>query len=278
MSAAVSPLFLERYELKYVIPISLVEPICRFIEPYVEMDYYSQISPDKYYTINSLYLDTPTLYFLRQKDMGLTNRFSMRIRSYGDGSKPPYFFETKYKVREFVKKKRGKVKFTNWNELFGDREAVEELLATVEPDSRANVEHFLNLTLTYNTSPVILTQYRRLAFLSTIDDYARVTFDRDLRYAEENRLIIDANDRVLSHYDHPDAFLDSGTNVILELKAERKVPQWIIDVIQKFNLTQGSFSKFGNSMETMYMNRFGMEKSDLHPAEHFAPLSAFWRP
>lgn len=276
MSKAVSPLFLERYELKYVIPMSMVAPICRYISPFCEMDYYSQVSPDKFYTINSLYFDSPTLYFLRQKDAGLSNRFSMRIRSYGDGTKPPYFFETKYKVREFVKKKRGKVKFLNWPELFDPSDISPGLIETVEDDSRSNVQHFLDLAMTYNVVPVILTQYRRLAFLSTIDDYARVTFDRDLRYQEPDGVSIHVNEKKMCHYDNPDSFDYPGGNVILELKAERKVPQWIVDLIQTFDLTQKSFSKYGNSMENLYLSQFGRECSDMHPAQNFAPLSPLW--
>ncbi|HVK60809.1 MAG TPA: polyphosphate polymerase domain-containing protein [Bdellovibrionales bacterium] len=268
-AAAVSPLFLERYELKYLIPLSMVDPICKFISGFCEMDYYSQISPDGYYTINSLYLDSPQLYFYRQKEAGLANRFSMRIRSYGDEAKPPYFFETKYKVREFVKKKRGKVSVPNWPDLF----TTPGLVSQVDESSRSNVQHFLDLAAIYNTEPQILTQYRRRAFLSTIDDYARVTFDRDLRYQPENTFNVIPDDRKLSHYDHPDSFLDPGNCVILELKCERKIPVWLIDLIQHFELTRGNFSKYGNSMLTQYLSFFSADPIDLHPAEAFAPLS-----
>jgi hypothetical protein len=267
----VSPLFLERYELKYRIPMSMVKPICNFIDAFCEMDHYSATSPDHFYTINSLYLDSPRLYFLRQKEAGVSNRFSMRIRSYGDDPKPPYFFETKYKLREFVKKRRGKVKLDNWAELF-DRP---ELVSGLEDDSQANVQHFLDIASIYNVSPVIFAQYRRLAYLSTIDDYARVTFDRDLRYMSTNEFTVRPEEKRMCHYDNLDAFIEPGTNVVLELKCERKVPVWIVDLIKHFDLTQGSFSKYHASMTHQYQGLYGEEAFDMFPGESFAPLLSF---
>lgn len=64
----VSPLELERYELKYQIPLEMVDPISKYVETYCDMDYYSCISPENYYVINSLYLDTPSLYLWRHKE------------------------------------------------------------------------------------------------------------------------------------------------------------------------------------------------------------------
>lgn len=242
----VSPLALERYELKYLIPLEMVEPISKFVEAYCHMDYYSQISPDKYYTINSLYLDTPSLYLLRFKEMAGAFNFNMRIRSYGEAPKPPYFFEIKYKIREFVRKKRAKVSAENWQNILEWGQIPECL----DSESGANLQDFLFMKMTYNVEPVILTQYRRKAYISEVDDYARVTFDRDLRYQEQLEWCVKPNERLLCHYDHPESFESMGENVILELKCEKKIPLWMIDLIQKFELMSGSFSKFGNSMAT----------------------------
>ena len=70
--SANSPLFFERYELKYHIPPSLIEPISEFIAPYCENDRYSQKYLDNgeegFYPISNLYLDTPNLKFLMDKE------------------------------------------------------------------------------------------------------------------------------------------------------------------------------------------------------------------
>jgi hypothetical protein len=244
--APVSPLSLERYELKYLIPLELVEPISRYVETYCDMDHYSTISRDQYYTINSLYLDTPSLYLLRFKELAGAYNFNMRIRSYGEQPKAPYFFEIKYKLREFVRKKRAKVYLENWAKPLDEGYIPFE----IEDDSRKTFEDFLQMKMTYNVEPVILTQYRRKAYISNIDDYARVTFDRDLRFQETNEWCVKPTEDLLSHYDHPESFECMGQNVILELKCEKKIPLWMIDLIQRFELLSANFSKFGNSMET----------------------------
>lgn len=246
MSGPVSPLVLERYELKYLISPEMVGPISRFVETYCDMDYYSEISPDQFYTINSLYLDTPNLYLWRFKEMANAFNFNMRIRSYGAEPKPPYFFEIKYKIREFVRKKRAKVLTENWADI---------LTEGMMPDqsdgvSDENLQDFLRMKMTYNVEPVILTQYRRKAYISHTDDYARVTFDRSLRYQEMPNWQLKPHEEMLCHYDHPDSFEEPGRNIILELKCEKKIPLWFIDLIQRFELVGGSFSKFGNSLET----------------------------
>jgi hypothetical protein len=246
-SGPVSPLVLERYELKYLIPYSMVEPISRYVESFCDMDYYSQISPDHFYTINSLYFETANYHFMRAKE-NLTGKMSLRVRSYGDTPKVPYFFETKEKIAEFSKKRRGKVPIENWGDLFTDPENVKDFDQYQDP----HLQHFMGLVRTYGAEPMILTQYRRKAYLSTIDDYARITFDRSLRYRAETRYNVVPTEDTMLNYDHPATFGQPGVNVILELKCERKIPVWIIDLIKRFDLVRGGFSKFEGSMLECY--------------------------
>lgn len=243
----VSPLVLERYELKYLIPFSLVEPISRYVEIFCDMDYYSRISHDSFYTINSLYFESPTYYFMRNKT-NQTGRFSLRVRSYGDAPQAPYYFETKEKVADFSKKRRGRVPLENWSDLFLNPTAVQGFDAESDP----HVQYFMGLVRTYNAHPMILTQYRRCAYLSNVDDYARVTFDRWLRYRRETDYSVIPCEGNMLNYDHTDTFGYEDVNVILELKCERKIPVWMVDLIRRFNLTRMGFSKFESSMLECY--------------------------
>lgn len=246
-SGPVSPLTLERYELKYLIPFSMVEPISKYVEMFCDMDYYSQISPDHFYTINSLYFETHKFYFIRAKE-NLTGKYSMRVRSYGDKPKPPYFFEVKEKIGEFSKKRRGVVPVENWSDLLTD--------PSIEPTFNAagdkHLQYFLSMVTTYGANPTILTQYRRKAYLSTVDDYARVTFDRSMRYREESGYNVHPSEETMLNYDHPASFGAPGANVVLELKCERKIPVWIVDLIKRFDLTRGGFSKFDSSIRECF--------------------------
>ena len=108
------------------------------------------------------------------------------------------------------------------------------------------------MVTTYGAQPTILTQYRRKAYLSTVDDYARVTFDRSMRYREESGYNVHPSEETMLNYDHAASFGAPGANVVLELKCERKIPVWIVDLIKRFDLTRGGFSKFDSSMRECF--------------------------
>jgi hypothetical protein len=242
----VSPLFFERYELKYLIPESLILPISQYVETYCVLDHYSEISHDKFYEVNNLYLDSPNFLFFQKKEAGVDNRFNMRVRSYGTEPVFPYFLEIKFKSKGFVKKKRAKVYDDQWiDEIkYGLRdEKTENVISTDYKDL------FINLVNTFNAEPKIFTQYRRKAYLSLYDDYARVTFDRDLRFMRQTDYLFKPQESLMTHYDHSHSFRDDlCNNIILELKCPSNVPLWFVDMIQYFNLERTSFSKYGTGI------------------------------
>jgi len=94
----------ERYEIKYLRPRALIEPITRFISPYCSMDAFSARAKERFYLVNSLYFDTRGLEFLKQRLWGKESRFNTRTRAYGTGDAPPYFLEIKHKTGTCVKK------------------------------------------------------------------------------------------------------------------------------------------------------------------------------
>jgi hypothetical protein len=119
--------------------------------------------------------------------------------------------------------------------------------------SQSAINEFLYWHYLLQVQPKVLTQYRRKAYLSTVDDYARVTFDRDMRYHPEPIWNVVPNEKMLQHYDHGEVFKDTQSFVILELKSTTKVPLWIIDLIKYFNLRRESISKFENAMLSEFL-------------------------
>jgi SPX domain protein involved in polyphosphate accumulation len=238
-----SPLLLERFELKFLIPSSLVQPIKDYISSFCVLDPYAE--EDGKYTINTLYLDSPSFTLLKRRQNGEDNRFTLRIRSYGSGKKAPFFCEVKYKEGGVCKKFRSKLSQEQWEQSFGSDLAVPFSSENIIDDEYYNI--FERLCLTYRAEPKILTQYRRNAYLSTMDDYARVTFDTSLKYTEETNFNLSPNSDYMNSYDSSIIFPD-GCDVILELKCTTQVPLWMIDLIRKFNLQRTSFSKFSNSL------------------------------
>lgn len=242
--SAVSPLLLQRYELKYLIPVSMIDEISKFVEGHCVMDYYSQIAPQNAYTINSLYFDTITHNLLRRKAAGIDGTYSLRVRSYGVDPKPPYFTEVKYKKNDFSNKMRAKIDGDDWGEMLENGVAPDSM----DSKSRAFFEQFLFLMHKDGARPVILTQYRRKAYLSEIDTYARVTFDRDLRYQIEDGYNVTPDEAKMTSYDLEEIYPHPDECVVLELKCEKRIPLWMKQLIQRFDLSRRGFSKYGSSL------------------------------
>jgi hypothetical protein len=242
--SAVSPLLLQRYELKYAIPLSMVDEISAYIEGWCNLDYFSQISPKNSYTINSLYFDTLNHQFLVRKANGAEIGHSLRVRSYGDNPKPPYYAEIKVKMNDFSNKMRAKLQGENWEEVIRHGVIPEGL----DPVSEGYLKQFLYLIDSNGASPKILTQYKRKAYLSTIDNYARVTFDRDLRYMHCEDFCVTPDESKMIPYDLEDIYPHPDEHVILELKAEKRIPMWMIELIRRFDLSRVGFSKYGSAI------------------------------
>jgi len=238
----ISPLLLERYELKYLIPFDMIEDISRFVEMYCELDPYSAREEDNFYKVNNIYLDSPSYLFLQKRLSGIDHRFNLRLRAYGDDPVFPFFCEVKHKTCGIVKKRRAKIFEDNWQEIFSEGLFGMEDGAVLNDtdDYRA---HFLRLAYVHNAEPKVFTQYRRKAYASVVDDYARVTFDRDLRYQRRDTYDLRPIEDALSHYDNPINFTDDN-NIILELKCTTQVPKWFMDMITIFGLERTSFSKY----------------------------------
>jgi len=245
----------ERYELKYMIPREMVEPITRFISPYCTMDAHSDNAKEHFYAVNSLYFDTRGREFLNQRLHGRESRFNMRARAYGNGDEPPYFLEIKHKTGTCVKKYRTTLAEGEWPRILADPSY--RCGHDDEPTQRRNKELFLRLATSYAIEPKILTSYRRRAFFSTVNDYARVTMDIGLRYQLEETLNLQPgahsvnydNQTIFSNNEHHFASEDYGPGrVILELKCNvGQPPTWMLDLIVAFELKQVGFSKYVNS-------------------------------
>jgi len=247
------PPVLERYELKYLIPSSYIEPITDFISLYCLLDDYSlKAEPDDYfYKVGSLYFDSPGFEFLKQRIGGKEIRFNMRARFYGDGDKAPYFLEIKHRngISGVVTKYRATAQEEQWPHILTDPAFRPD---TSEPSAeQANKELFLRLATTYAIEPKILTTYQRRAFFSVIDEYARVTIDIRKKYRIQNDYEL-INTYGMTHYDNETIYgvhAKTEANAVLELKCPvGAVPFWILDLIRKFELQHQGFSKYASSV------------------------------
>ena len=262
-ASVTTPPLLSRYEAKYTIPFSQIDSIVQFISPYCSYDTYSTLSPDKFYIVNSLYFDTPDLHFLRQRMTKAEKRFNMRIRSYGNDPSFPYFFEIKQRVGDVVRKVRAKVDDPDFAAPFKASSCQKS--SGDESKNTAYRNLFYRTANQFNAHPVVLVQYRRQAFFSNYDEYARVTFDIDLRYMQQS----DYDPRpVLEEMSPCDAetCFSEGTSVILELKCYTSyVPLWMIDLVRSFQLKRTGFSKYSTCLKPVLSRHLLDERITRNP-------------
>jgi hypothetical protein len=236
------PQQIERYELKFTIPFEQIEPISRFAAAYCSLDRYSELAESGFYSVHNLYLDSPGFLFLRNRRERVPNRFNMRVRSYGD-AELPYYLEIKQKLGDVIRKYRAPVHSPDWHCAWSEPgwSAADE---DHSPEQAQNRDLFERLVYSYQVEPKILTQYARKAWVSEIDDYARVTFDTELRYCERRTWDPAPDADLMQHYDLPAVF-DPGCSVVLELKCYASaVPLWMVDLIHTFSLKRRAFSKY----------------------------------
>ena len=265
---------LERFELKYHIPLEWADAIGRFIAPYCEEDYYSKITPGGFYWITNLYLDSPSWTFLRFKKARLLDRFNMRIRTYGEhpDNKGTFHFEVKRKVRNTCFKSRATIKGENPSVVFS---GPEESWPVKSDKDKKYLQDFLYRTKLYKAAPRLLTQYKRRAWFSTTEEYSRVTIDTCMRFREETGFNYDVDPKYMASTGLP-KFFAPGCSAVLELKCPcTQVPYWMLDLIRVFNLKQSGFSKFGNAAQEwkrIYENPRGFKRATFTSlAGDFAP-------
>jgi len=247
----------ERYELKFAIPLDMVEAVSDFCAIYCRPDAYSKASETGFYTVNSLYLDTPNYLFLHKRLDGAENRFNMRVRTYGDTSMP-CFLEIKQKRVNAVAKYRARTDDERWYHMFEMPGYTADRGPLLQEASKTDL--FYRVAYTHNVGPVVLTRYQRRAYESVVDDYARVTFDRNMRCQPANGYTLLPDEEQLVPYDNSTVF-EPECNVVLELKCySARVPYWMIDLIHSFDLQRRSFSKYVFSV-TEVLTRFKHDPS-----------------
>lgn len=234
---------LERYELKYHVPVTMLPALETFLRPWCELDPSCEKRKDGFYWLTSLYLDSPRHTFLKWGSQKQEGRFNMRIRAYGDRPErsSSWHFELKEKSCDQVTKLRGVYHGSDPRLLWDDPDAV---FRGAKGEDLANLRRFYLRAMTYNATPFVLTQYRRKAWFGTMEDYARVTLDIGMRWREESGFDFSVDPRDMRPSDLPERF-DPGCNAVLELKCSRQqIPIWMMDLIRSFDLVRSGFSKF----------------------------------
>ena len=249
---------IRRYELKYTITESIAAEIQDYIKGICSLDKHVPAGEDGY-TVNNLYFDTPDLQFYYDTKHRKLTRYKPRARYYGREEPKHVWPELKYRQASVIWKKRKMISVDDWPTLFSP-----QLSKKTESIIKERLDGFEEVIHWHNAQPILHVRYFRQPFVTELEEYGRVTFDRQLSYCRANGSInLSQADCNMLFYDDPVSTNHYESPVLLEIKVETLVPYWAIDIIRKFNLIQRPFSKYCYGIDNI-MGYFDFNRNSVY--------------
>jgi len=237
---------IRRYELKYAINEELAAEIRDYIKNICTLDKY--VPPGKPgYIVNNLYFDTPDLRFYYDTRFRKLTRYKPRARYYGEKAVDLIWPEIKFRNSSIIWKRRYSMPVSEWPSLF-EFSNPQQKTARVKDQ----LETFDDVIHWHNAQPVIHVRYLREPYVTELEAYGRVTFDRFLCCrSTKGSIELDYEERDMLYYDDPVTSKNTYAPVILELKLETLVPAWAVELIRTFNLVQRAYSKYCYGLDSV---------------------------
>ncbi|MCD8355671.1 MAG: polyphosphate polymerase domain-containing protein [Clostridia bacterium] len=224
----------QRYEAKF-----LVNRQQRIL---LEQAFADRMAPDPYgeSTICNIYYDTPDFRLIRHSLEKPIYKEKLRVRSYGPvQSSDMVFLELKKKYNGIVYKRRTSLPEHDAMDFLNGKTALEK-------DSQIAHEIMYFCSFYQNLEPKVHLSYDRSAYFSQIDPSFRVTFDQNIRWRQD--------DLSLTSRPGGESILQPGQS-LCEIKAAAAIPLWLVEILNKANIRQTSFSKYGRSYQTILMDK-----------------------
>lgn len=227
-------LHFRRLEFKYVVPTHIIDLIVPTISRYLIPDNYAKA--DGFYTVNSLYFDSPNLICYQQKLDGVLARKKYRLRYYNDKKK--LFFEIKRKIGDTVYKDRIIVPqgIELGSQIFENQRLFDDIPASKFKAELQGDFHRLRL------NPKVLISYRRRPYVSKYSRDLRITLDYDLK---ETKISNGSFQDLVTHR------YVSSSLAVLEIKFNESLPAWVGHIIKLHDLERTSFSKYASAIEQL---------------------------
>ena len=226
----------QRIEAKYLISEMQAEGIREYIEPYVEPDPYAK--EGALYPVTSLYLDSPDFQLYWISELGLKNRFKLRVRWYDEECREPVFLEIKRRLDAVIKKQRVCVNKDSLTGILEKNIYSESALADLGNSHLENFRDFRDCVNSLACQPKIFVQYKREAYMDRFDSEMRITLDHGIRclpYSPGMDL-----DRLNQEIWYPVFQIP----YIMEIKFTNTYPFWVNQMIRHFMLLRDSVAKY----------------------------------
>ena len=228
-----------RFELKYLITLQQAKHFKSALRAYLVPDEHS--SNNGRYTLSSLYYDSPDLRCYKEKTDGIRFRRKLRIRRYETEAvftdDSPVFLEIKQRIDRVTQKRRASLPYCEALRLCNDRRIPDDHA----PEDKATLEESYVFLWQYNLRPASIVRYDRQAFMGTKYDIGlRVTFDTALSYQSGSCHL---------HEQPSGLSMLPANRVVMEIKVNERIPDWLTDMIAAYNLQMVRVSKYCRSIE-----------------------------
>lgn len=229
---------IKRFEFKYPLLSSKAKLVEKELKKYgMKVDPYAS-SEDGSYIVNSIYFDSWNFDNYLDKMGGLLSRRKIRLRTYEDkinSETKKIWLEIKEKHNMMINKERVVLSY-------GD---CHNLLASFSSISKNHFLHkdqvfkkAITCMLMDGLSAKIAVKYKRKPLVLDGLGYFRITFDSHIETCKIDGLTY--NDRMLSV---------AKDVVVMELKYDKFIPKWFLNVVRKFDLQRDAFSKYALSVD-----------------------------
>ena len=227
-----------RFELKYLLSADQARTFEEEIKEYLHPDEYGD---DGRYAISSLYYDTPKYLFYWEKVEGIKFRRKLRIRQYESQEilkeESPVFVEIKQRLNRVTQKRRVVLSYKDALTLCD----YAKLPKSFDKKDLPVIEEIQDMVTRYNLQPSAITSYFRKAYSGNdLDMGLRVTFDSNLRY-RTNDIRLESK-KIGEFMLPPDA-------IVMEIKANERVPYWLTELVGEHNLRLIRVSKYCQGLE-----------------------------
>ena len=228
-----------RFEFKYLLPLTTADRLVPELLDYMIWDPYTK--DNGAYDVFSLYYDSPSFKNYYEKLAGILYRSKQRVRFYEPvlSNNKYIFLEIKNKVGDIIIKERTGLSFKQFIKFLKDPLGSLSLNTLNDEALRSFVTDMFKL----NLNPVVLISYKRKALYDKSNPNFRVTFDYNIK-ATYPDLKED-----LSNLAYKDVWPDI---VVLEVKYNGLMPYWFYNLINKYKLVRGGFSKYCQSIPKCY--------------------------
>ncbi len=230
-----------RREFKYLLDRRAIPALRAALAPWCDLD--SHAGPDRTYKLRSLYFDAPDLRLYHANEREATVRFKSRIRCYPEDPNSPVIAEVKFRNGDVIRKTRTRLPTPDWAQ-------------GLRAGGPTALDPFVTRVHQHDLRPVALVEYRREAYMSRVDEYARVSIDTNIQCQSMTRLNLDGHPGRWRTIDHPLLSWTRMSPCVVELKWADYAPVWMHQMVQNLDLLRHAFSKYCNSMFSLAEDRF----------------------